>query len=59
MNKYTIRLGSRQWETTTFRECARFVFAFIKDEAKENEAFKVSSKPYSGKEINTVVNVKQ
>lgn len=59
LRKYTIKLGTREWETTVFRECARFVFAFIKDEETPSEPFKLSSAPYSGSPINTVVNVKQ
>lgn len=56
MKKYTIRLGSRQWECTDFHNTWRFIFAFPSD---KSEAFNLTSAPYSGKEINTVVNVKQ
>lgn len=59
MRKYTIKLGYREWETTNLHEYARFVFSFIKRDKSKSEPFKVSSAPYSGSPINTVVNVKQ
>jgi hypothetical protein len=57
MNKYTIKLGKKQWETTNFHECVRFVFSFSKGQVTEYSAFKMSSAPHSGAEIPTVINV--
>jgi hypothetical protein len=51
---YTIKLGSRIWETTELTEAGRFLFAFAGENA---EPFKLSSRPYSGAEIPTVINV--
>jgi len=51
---YTIKLGSRIWETTSFFESWKFIFAFS---GNGSEAFNFSSQPYSGAEIPTVINV--
>lgn len=56
---YTITLGSREWQTTNLYEHYRFIFSFIKRPKSKSEPFKVSSAPYSGSPINSVVNVKQ
>jgi hypothetical protein len=54
---YTIKLGSRIWETTSLHEYACFIFSFINRGKSKSEPFKVSSVPYSGAEIPTVINV--
>ena len=56
---YTITLGSREWQTTNLHEYGRFVFAFSNKSESKTEPFKVSSAPYSGSPINSVVNTKQ
>lgn len=53
---YTIKLGFREWETTNNDNAWLFTKSFKGENA---EPFKMSSAPYSGSPINTVVNVKQ
>jgi hypothetical protein len=55
-HKYTMTLGRREYETTNSDAAWSFVNSF---KGKDSEPFKMSSKPYAGAEINSVVNTKQ
>lgn len=54
LTKYTIRLGHREYETTNKDAAFVFTHAFGK-----RAGFNMSSAPYSGQAINSVVNTKQ
>lgn len=54
IRKYTIKLGHREYETTNKDAAFLFTHAF-----GQRAGFNMSSAPYSGSPINSVVNVKQ
>lgn len=51
---FTMKLGEREYQTTNSREAFLFSHSFGK-----RAGFSMSSKPYAGAEINSVVNTKQ